>query len=168
MERPYVYILYYLMWSTKRQTKKHKKQTKPKRVFLLLYSFLTFICLVLLVYSLSHLFQKNGLVTPLPKLRPGTVVLGSSDASAIQSIEGILKKQKIPYQFVTPLVSTTAATIKDVYVITLPDNGEVIVKKQDLQKQINSLQFVLSRLTMEGKRFLRLDLRFERPVIVMR
>lgn len=156
------------MWSTKRQTKKHKKQAKPKRVFFLFYTVITCICCLLLFYSLSIFFQADRLISPVPKGKGGIVLSGNGDLDTMRNIEAILKKQKIAYQFVTRMESTTAAVLKDTYVITLPDNGEVIIKKQDLLRQISSLQFVLSRLTMEGKRFLRLDLRFEHPVIVMR
>ncbi|MBU4016865.1 hypothetical protein KKF69_05325, partial [Patescibacteria group bacterium] len=54
-------------------------------------------------------------------------------------------------------------------VIELTNSGEVIISSQkELNTQISSLQYLLARLTMEGKDFLRLDLRFDKPVIVLR
>jgi len=48
----------------------------------------------------------------------------------------------------------------------LKDGGEVILSsKKDLRSQISSLQLILSRLTIEGKKLKVLDFRFNRPVI---
>jgi len=53
------------------------------------------------------------------------------------------------------------------YEISLTDSGTVLFSSQkDVQSQISSLQFILSRLTMEGRQFSRLDLRFDKPIIV--
>lgn len=54
------------------------------------------------------------------------------------------------------------------YIIKLQEGGEAWISPQkDIDTQISSLQFILSRLTMEGKQFSRLDLRFEKPVIIL-
>ena len=52
------------------------------------------------------------------------------------------------------------------FVILLKNKAIVIISRdKDLDLQIASLQFILTRLTMEGKTFSSLDLRFDKPVI---
>ncbi len=54
------------------------------------------------------------------------------------------------------------------FVIQLENDAEIVLSaKKDLSSQISSLQFILQRLTMEGRRFSRLDLTFDKPVIVL-
>lgn len=56
----------------------------------------------------------------------------------------------------------------DSYRIILDNDAEVVLSaKRDLTRQISSLQFILQRLTMEGRLFSRLDLRYDKPVIVL-
>ena len=55
---------------------------------------------------------------------------------------------------------------QNTYSIQLPDGGVVFVtKNKDITVQIASLQVIYNRLTMEGKRFKKLDVRFSKPVI---
>ena len=56
----------------------------------------------------------------------------------------------------------------DSYIVTLQDNSKVTFSSQkDIMTQIASLQYILSHLTMEGRQFSSLDLRFDQPVIVL-
>ena len=76
-------------------------------------------------------------------------------------IEKLLKEKHIRYQSIEPDDET--------YMLMLQDDQQVVFSaKKDITVQISSLQFILSRLTMEGKEFSRLDLRFEKPVIVLK
>lgn len=51
--------------------------------------------------------------------------------------------------------------------IRLEENGQVHLSDVKYAEELTSLQLILKRLTMEGKRFKRLDLRYERPIIVL-
>jgi hypothetical protein len=52
------------------------------------------------------------------------------------------------------------------YVIHLSNKSEIfLTRDKDINPQLASLQFILSRLTMEGKGFRSLDLRFDKPII---
>jgi hypothetical protein len=48
------------------------------------------------------------------------------------------------------------------------ETGEKVIlsKKKSLDLQIASLQRISSRFTIEGKHFVLLDLRFDRPVLI--
>jgi len=84
-----------------------------------------------------------------------------SDDKYIAELEKMLQDKKISYYAINKLSNST--------LIKLTNSGEVIISSQkDLGTQIHSLQYLLSHLTMEGKDFTRLDLRFDKPVIVLR
>lgn len=84
-----------------------------------------------------------------------------SDDKYLAELEKILQDQKISYSAINNLPNST--------LIKLTNSGVVIVSSQkDLNTQIRSLQYLLARLTMEGKDFVRLDLRFDKPVIVLK
>ena len=56
----------------------------------------------------------------------------------------------------------------DTYLVKLGEDQIVVFSaKKNLENQISSLQFILSRLTMEDREFSRLDLRFDKPIIVL-
>ncbi len=75
------------------------------------------------------------------------------------SIESILFKNNIPF-------SRLKIASDSSYIVFLNDGGEVDMLPENIQRQISSLQLILSRLTIEGKKFKRLDLRFDKPIIV--
>lgn len=75
------------------------------------------------------------------------------------SIEDLLVKSNIPFERVK--IATDSS-----YVIFLKDKAEVVMSsKKSIQSQISSLHLILSRLTIEGKKFKKLDLRYARPLI---
>ncbi len=52
------------------------------------------------------------------------------------------------------------------FLVELFDKEEVIfTSKKDFESQIASLQLITKRLTIEGKRFKRLDFRYDKPMI---
>ena len=73
--------------------------------------------------------------------------------------EMLLQKADIPFQSID--------NASDSYSVILKDGGKVILdKNKNVQNQISSLQLILSRLTIEGKRFKSLDFRYDKPVVV--
>lgn len=74
----------------------------------------------------------------------------------------ILKKElragRIEYVKISP--------VGDYYVVDLVDKSKIYLSgNKDISAQMASLQFILSRLTMDGKAFNELDLRFDKPVV---
>lgn len=52
------------------------------------------------------------------------------------------------------------------YMVKLKEDGEAILSvNKDFKEQIASLQAVIKQLTIEGKRFVKIDFRFEKTVI---
>lgn len=112
---------------------------------------------ILIAYGLLNLTtNSSGFTSPLPN--------GFAQAKLTEVDKKIvdeLKREGIE-------VRKIDSSIPSEYHIFLKDNGEVILSSEkDLAEQIDSLQFILNRLTMEGRSsFIKLDLRFERPVVV--
>ena len=136
-----------------------KRKLRDRKQFLIkIYSLLGLIVLSVLIGYLTSLklFYKHGYISPL------SAVL-SQDTQSNQDTDTVKEKllqQKIDVDSVT--------SENDNYKIILKSGEEVIFSShKDLSQQISSLQFILSRLTMEGRRFTRLDLSFDKPVIVL-
>lgn len=125
--------------------KKLKRQFYRKIPTLFL-SLLLILTLVLLgSFFLNKFFlNRTFFVSPLARV----------DSLENTSIEDLLNKNNI--QFIKV----------DRNIVYLKDQGEVFLNlDKNLALQISSLQLILSRLTIEGKKFKKLDLRFEKPII---
>lgn len=105
------------------------------------------------------LFGKHVYISPLAKIMPNDSL--EKEDNDMHSIRYSLQSQKI---------EVSSIKHEDTrYEIVLKDNSRIILSSEkDIPSQISSLQFILSRLTMEGKLFTQLDLRFDKPVITLR
>ncbi|MEK7502582.1 MAG: hypothetical protein AAB609_03575 [Patescibacteria group bacterium] len=111
--------------------------------------------LILLILSALLLYKLPAFtIFNKPIISP----LGQNKPSRASSLEVLLKKANVPFSSVT--------SSSDSYIITLLGGGKVIVSsKKDLTLQISSLQLMLNRLTIEGKRIKSLDFRFDKAII---
>jgi hypothetical protein len=146
------------MWSTKRVLRRDKKQVNKKRILLLslLSGGIGVVCVILGMIVLSY---EPTFISPLPFLR--SLGIASAPDADKKRIETFLKTQNIDYKDISLSGKTT-------YVVKITDNGNAyITTNKDVSEQLSSLQRIHSRLTMEGKKFTRLDLRYDKPVIVL-
>ena len=75
-------------------------------------------------------------------------------------IDVLLQKSGIQFASVENAKDST-------YLVNLKDGGQVIITQdKNIENQISSLQLILSRLTIEGKRFKSLDFRYDKPVVL--
>lgn len=144
------------MWSRKRVLKKDKKQlTKKRLLFISVVSGLG--GLILMVIGLIVLRHEPVFISPLPFLK-----FRNEENDQSKAISKMLEEKGIRTQAVV-------LTGGSVYEIDLPDQSTVYIDgNKDLSEQLSSLQRIASRLTMEGKKFIRLDLRYAKPVIVLK
>lgn len=97
-----------------------------------------------------------------PQLTMKTVVQAKQEDAFQSQLKQALEKNNLEYSTITPEKDGT-------YKVVLTKGGIVTFSSQkDIITQIASLQYILSHLTMEGKLFSQLDLRFEKPVIKLR
>ncbi|OGH43806.1 MAG: hypothetical protein A3I49_02045 [Candidatus Levybacteria bacterium RIFCSPLOWO2_02_FULL_37_11] len=134
---------------SKQKTKKYqKKALKKKTPGLLLF----FFGVILFSFSIYNIF----FVAPPPIISP----LAKNSVTEQSLIEDWLSKNKIEVRSITFQKDSS-------YMITLKDNSVIFISsKVDILKQLSSLQLIIKRLKIEGKRFERLDFRYDKPIIV--
>lgn len=140
------------------QTKRKKKKNLKRKITVIL------ITLLLLVAVLGYLFytrkyNKTLFINPLSK--NFSFSEESRNEKEISNIRRGLEKVNLIPEKINAENGAYIAEMKDKSVIIFSNSKEI-------NSQIASLQFILTRLTMEGKLFTRLDLRFDKPVIVLR
>ena len=134
------------MFQQKRLLKKEKLKGKIRLVFFILAILLI---LVVGIEILYFNFVKVTVISPLAK----------SKVSRLVTLENELSKNQITF-------SAASANQDGSYTVKLLAGGEVILSsKKDIGSQLSSLQLMLSRLTIEGKKLKTLDFRFDNPVV---
>jgi len=139
-----------------------RKKLRTRKQLFLKISVLTglFVATIVIAYFVSlKLFGKSTYISPLAKVLPQDT--SYKNDQNIELIKKSLSGQKVEVTSVKQEGSS--------YVILLKDNSQIILSSdKEINSQISSLQFILSRLTMEGKLFSQLDLRFDKPVVKLR
>ncbi len=153
------YNLFCPMW----KAREVKKRPKGKRWFLKSIS-IFFLCLfVLLAYYLPthYFFKKASFISPIPQVKTKSSQ-SKSTVSQRENLTALLKRSTIA--FVDVSLSSDSS-----FTVLLATGEEILFSPQkNLESQISSLQLIASRLTIEGKRFSRLDFRFDKPVITLK
>lgn len=136
------------MFQKKRQLKKERNIKRVKTAFIALF-FLSVILIFIEYLYLNFSFGKNFYISPIAQ----------NKASVIITLEKELEKSNISFKSVQ-------AKQDGSLLIELADGSSVIFsQKKDIKNQISSLQLVLTRLTIEGKKLKSLDFRFNNPVV---
>jgi len=130
----------------KRLLKKEKVKIRIKLIFAVLaVLIITAIGLEFLYFN----FVKVSIISPLAR----------GKLSKLANLENELTQKKIPF-------ANVIAGSNDSYTVNLLDGGEVILSsKKEIGSQLSSLQLMLSKLTIEGKKLKVLDFRFDNPVV---
>lgn len=137
----------------------HKRRIKIriKQILFLLSLFCITFLLLFSLYILVSL-KKSALTSPLGTLGKNFFHTSSLNDTT-KKIEDLLTKNGITFTSANPAENNTT-------IVTLQDNQQVIfANSKDLEQQIASLQLIMRQLTIEGKRFNRIDFRFNNPVI---
>lgn len=102
------------------------------------------------------------IISPVPAIFEGNTINIFQNNSPLEKLKSELKKKNIPF-------STVSVASDSAYIVRQPQGEEILLSsKKDLDVQVSSLHLILSRLTIEGKDFKRLDLRYDKPVIVFK
>ena len=136
------------MFQRKRQLKKDQGKVRKKFYFKILVLVLGVLAVFEVLYF-NFYFGKFVIVSPLSK----------NTSSNILMVENQFGKKNISYSKVTEEPDGSVSVI-------LKEGGEVIIApKKNLNTQLSSLQLMLSRLTIDGKRLKTLDFRYDNPVV---
>lgn len=132
-----------------------RRLNKKFIIFWIICSFIFFLLLVFF-YSLRVFEKKKMFVSPLSKQNQDQQI------ETINDISRVLKEKHIVFSGVFPFDHTS-------YLAKLALGEEVLfTSTKSVIEQVSSLQLILSRLTIEGKRVSRVDFRFDTPVLTMR
>lgn len=133
-----------------------KKRNHIKRIVIFYSSFLIVLVAIFAALNFQNFTFNKPLVSPLA-LKKITSKITDKPA-----LEQLLHQKKIKYKKI--LVASDSS-----YLVQLEDGSNVIFSQnKDSAEQLSSLQLIQSRFTIEGKRFSRLDLRFDNPIIVLK
>lgn len=139
--------------------KRIRKRTRKKKVIWFL--FIVFLlsgsaCAGYVVFRMQQ-----HVISPLALPFTGKVTQAFSKTSVgNKELEEVLKKNDIPFENISRNDERS-------YLVKLTNEEEVIISSEKAyDTQVSSLQLLLSRLTIEGKRIARIDLRYENPVVV--
>lgn len=104
--------------------------------------------------------NRSKLISPVPDVLYKKNNQYQVKDNSIWQVEEKLKKSKIDF-------SSSSLASDSSYLVKLK-SGEIInfSSEKSLDEQISSLQLMLYRFTIEGKRLERLDFRFDKPVVV--
>lgn len=131
-----------------------RKNKKAKKGLLLILLFLLFFSIFASLFF-YYWFTKTLFVSPLPDRS-----LDNSNPLTTEELKTLLQKGNIAFSEVK---SSTGSSV----LVKLTNGGTVLFSsKKSFKEQVSSLQPILSRLTIEGKRFKNLDLRFDKPSVV--
>jgi len=125
------------------------KYVRKKRPLVFVLILLCLIGLIILV-TLPFFTKKALFISPVTR---------NSNQDA-KKIETLLINAQISF-------TSISLTTNSSYIVKLQDGGEAVLSlKKDVEAQITSLQPILKQLTIEGRRFNRIDFRFDKPLVV--
>lgn len=133
----------------KRRTRRGKSGKKKILV--------VFFVLALLLSAFAFIFYSQLWTKQTLLLSP----IASNNQSVTKTLENLLSDSDIEFSSVTFRSPSS-------YLVKLKEDGEAILSlDKDFRDQITSLQAVLKQLTIEGKRVIKIDFRFDKPVITL-
>lgn len=129
--------------------------SKKNLLFILILVFIAVITIGGVFFIFKTLGEHKGLISPLATSKTAT----SLDQETKNLISREFHKKNINF--------LTISESDQGYTVALEKDSVVLINpEKNISQQIASLQVILGRLTMEGKQFHKLDLRFDKPVIV--
>ena len=147
------------MLQPKKIDRKQKRVIKRYIILSLIGLGAVFVVAGVTFYVIVWQMNKPLFVSPLASIQ---FAQAAQKDNQLDILKQQLTKQQIDYTSITKPDDSS-------FVIELSKGGKVTISSQkDIIAQIASLQYILSHLTMEGRQFTQLDLRFEKPVIVVK
>lgn len=138
---------------TKKIIPRNKKRIRTKLSVGIFFVFLLTVLVGYVVFDVPTRLNKE-IISPIPQL------LYSNNPHDI--IKESLIKAQVPFE--TIYVASGSS-----YVVKQEEGQEIfLTSKKDIRTQVATLQLILSRLTIEGKSLSRLDLRYDKPIVVLK
>jgi hypothetical protein len=146
------------MKKKKEYPRKRKRFIKKIIYFSMFFSIIIIVACGVAGYFIVRKLEAPLFISPLPKTQIGNT---DQQEKTYTELHNGLTDDQIKF--------TAIERANDAYIVTLQNGGQVTFSTQkDIMTQIASLQYILSHLTMEGRQFSTLDLRFKQPIIVLK
>lgn len=134
---------------------RNHKHLQRRLVMYWFFCSVVFFIILVSFYSIKQYENKKTFISAVPKQNL------DQQTETINTILGVLKEKHITFSGVFVFDSAS-------YLVKLASGEEVFLASgKSLVEQVSSLQLILSRLTIEGKRVSRVDFRFDTPVLTM-
>lgn len=136
-----------------------RKRKKRSFKFLIIFIFTLFI------FSTGYLyfkfFKKTEIISPIPELSQKSKTIKENEDRK-NKFQEALTKNKIDF-------SAISQSSDGSILVELKDGAKInFDQNKNINEQISSLQLMLSRFTIEGKRIDNLDFRYDNPVILFK
>lgn len=142
-----------MMFTRKRRTLPNSK--KKRRWYILAFPLLIFIGSVGILLRMSS--TPKLFISALPD---GTIAMPAGDTTQ----QGIQTK----FEQVGFTVDSIETASDSAYLVRLDTGATIVVNDSTPVEKISSLQALVTNLTMEGKRIDRLDIRFDKSVVLFK
>ncbi|MCL5970032.1 MAG: hypothetical protein M1450_00820 [Patescibacteria group bacterium] len=146
-----------------RKVKIKRVEEKKSKFFFKILIVFCFLCLIFSGVFAYIVLTRSLYLLPIPSslslkdITPQEILRNINRDS--KEIESNLQKKNIPF-------SSVFSYGNDSFLVKLKNNEEIILSKnKDISFQVSSLQLMISRFTIEGKRIKRVDFRFDKPVV---
>lgn len=142
----------------KRINRRSRNRLRKLTFFLVPLSIIISIICFIAILGFIKFEEKKDVISPVTLPFNGA----SSEEDIFRNkIEDILREKNIQHKDVVYIEGSD-------FKIIMSNSSEVVISSEkDLENDLSSLQYILSRLKMEGKQFTRLDLRYDKPVVVL-
>lgn len=136
---------------------RRKKPSAVKRIIFII----VVVCFLLALLYVYKRLTRQLLISPIPSSVHGTYTQ-IKNATFLDALKENLSKDNVHF-------SDIQESSGSAYLVRLSNGSNVLFSaKKPAKDQVSTLQTVSSRLTIEGKGFSLLDLRFDNPVIVFK
>lgn len=146
--------------------KKHKSREKRTinkyRHILMSIIVVALILAMSIIFLLSNDLFNRTFISPVPFLESLFSASELQNSSELKQLQSLLERNNFAFESINYFSDSA-------FLVKLKSGEEIIVSSnKSIKTQISSLQLIQTRLTIDGKSFSRLDLRFEKPVIVLK
>ena len=143
------------------KNKLHKRKLRRiiRIIIFLLFIFLVTIC-ILFLCSITIFKKQQVILTPV-----GSVKNVAQEDNQKMSPQVSDTMQKLFDQYHLSVDSINTGTDSAMHILFKGGQEIIFSENKAIETQIASLQLIMNRLTIEGKQFNRIDLRFDNPVI---
>ena len=134
-----------------------KKRSLRRKLQQVSFAILIIVCAGLFVYFTSSLFAP---IQKLLRASDATLIVPTVQTSSITDFEKALTRKNIMFETIS------MASGSSDFVAKLKDGPRVFFSQEkDVDFQVNTLQLIIQRLTIDKRTVISVDLRYDKPIV---